>query len=128
MTNFIEFLGFTGADPRETGREGDDAGLSVRTTDEHANRSGTVHGGLIATLIDAVMADAVRAGLEDGESCATVSLTITYLSPGEIGADLVASAEVRKRGGSLVLVEADVSSGETAIAHGVATYAITTDS
>lgn len=127
MTSFVEFLGMAPADPARTGREGDDAGLRIVTEPEHGNRNGTVHGGLIATLIDTVMGDAVRAGLDEGESSATVSMTITYLSPGQIGSELIASAEVRKRGGSLVMAEADIVSGEDAVAHGVATYAITRD-
>lgn len=125
MTLFIDLLGIEPADPGQTGRPGDDAGLRLLAEDQHSNSNGTVHGGVIATLIDCVMGDAVRAGLDEDESCVTVSMTITYLTPGELGSELVASAEVRKRGDKLVMAEADVVSGDTPVAHGVATYSVT---
>ena len=127
MTDFLEYLSVTETDPHDTSRPGDDAGLGVVTGPQHANRNGTVHGGVIATLIDAVMGRAVRAGLDDDQSAATVSMTVTYLKPGTIGDQLRASAEVRRRGSSLVMVEADVVQGDDdePVAHGVATYAIT---
>ncbi|GAB2543693.1 PaaI family thioesterase [Brachybacterium huguangmaarense] len=99
---------------------------SIRTDERHANTAGGVQGGLIATLLDAAMGDAVRAGLEDDQQAATVQLTVTYLNPGEPGDKLTATAEVRKRGGKLVMVEGDVSDQDgEAIAHGVATFTVT---
>ena len=124
MSGFLEHLGVTTTDPDTVERPGDDAGLSVVPAEENANVNGTVHGGLIATLLDAVMGRAVRAGLEEGERSATVSMTVTYLAPAETGEELRASAEVRRRGGSLVMAEADVMAGDTAVAHGVATYSV----
>lgn len=126
MTDFLEHLGVTATDPHDTDRPGDDAGLGVLPGEQHANRNGTVHGGVIATLLDSVMGNAVRAGLDDDQSAATVSMTVTYLSPGAIGEQLRASAEVRKRGSSLVMVEADVVQGndDEPVAHGVATYSV----
>lgn len=103
-----------------------DGDPSVRTDERHANVAGGVQGGLIATLLDAAMGDAVRAGLDEGQQAATVQLTVTYLNPGKPGDTLTAVAEVRKRGGKLVMVEGDVSDQDgEAIAHGVATFTIT---
>lgn len=126
MTDFLGHLAVTETDPSTTDRPGEDAGLGVVPGTEHSNVNGTVHGGLVATLIDAVMGRAVRSGLEDGRSAATVSMTVTYLKPGKLGEQLRASAEVRKRGSSLVMVEADVVQGDddSPVAHGVATYTI----
>lgn len=124
MTDFLTHLGVSEVDPSDTNRPGNDAGLGLIPGEEHANVNGTVHGGVIATLIDAVMGRAVRAGLEDGQSAATVSMTVTYLKPGQVGEGLEASAEVRKRGGSLVMVEADVTQDGDPVAHGVATYSV----
>lgn len=124
MTDFLSHLGVRDENPSDTGRPGNDAGLGLTPGEEHSNVNGTVHGGVIATLIDAVMGNAVRAGLEEDQSSATVSMTVTYLKPGKVGEELEASAEVRKRGGSLVMVEADVTQGEEPIAHGVATYSV----
>lgn len=126
MTTFLDSLGITPADPSRTDRPGDDAGLSVTPTEEHVNVNGGVHGGLIATLLDAVMGRAVRADLPEGKTSVTVSMTVSYISPARIGTALRASAEVRKRGASLCTVEGDVVADEDRepVAHGVATYAL----
>lgn len=123
---FLDTLGVTGSDPWATDRPGDDAGLRVTPTDEHSNVNGGVHGGLLGTLLDSVMGDAVRSDLPDGKSAVTVSLTVTFLSGAKVGEELLASAEVRKQGGSLVMVEGDVVRAEDdkAIAHGVATFSV----
>ncbi|MCE1178276.1 MAG: PaaI family thioesterase [Micrococcales bacterium] len=123
--DFTERLGLTDTDPDATDRPGDDAGVQLTTSEEHANTNGTVHGGVLATMLDAVMGRAVRAGLDDGQSTATVSMTVTYLRPGKVGQTLTASAEVRQRGDSLVMVEADVTGEDgKAVAHGVAAYTV----
>lgn len=126
MTTFLETLGIHDSDPGETSRPGSDAGLGVTPTDAHVNVNGGVHGGLIATLIDAVMGRAVRESLPEGKTSVTVSMTVSYLDAARIGAPLRASAEVRKMGRRLCVVEADVVTGEEdrPIAHGVATYSV----
>ena len=92
MSDLLEHLGIHPASP-DTGRPGRDAGLGVTTGDQHVNVNGGVHGGLIATLLDATMGRAVRDSLEDGQSAVTVSMTVTYLSGAEAGDELLASAE-----------------------------------
>ncbi|MDO5503969.1 MAG: PaaI family thioesterase [Actinomycetia bacterium] len=125
MSEFLDHLGIHES-TTETGRPGHDAGLAVTTDATHTNTNGGVHGGLIATLLDSTMGEAVRSALEDGQSAVTVSMTVTYLRGAEEGDELRASAELRKRGGSLAMVEADVvtADDEEPIAHGVATFSI----
>lgn len=112
MTGFLELAGIdTSGHP------------SITTGPQHENANGGVQGGLIATLLDASMGVAVREGLDDDDTVATVQLTVTYLNPGRIGDTLTATAEVRKRGGKLVMVEGDVSNQDgDPVAHGVATF------
>ena len=87
--------------------------------DDHLNRHGTVHGGVLATMIDVAMGTAVfTAG---GQSPVTVSLTVTYLEPGRPGR-LEARAKVRKRGKRLTVVEAEVVQGEDVVADALATF------
>lgn len=47
----------------------------------HGNQQGTVHGGTIAELADAAVGTAHSTATRDGESFATVELTIRYLRP-----------------------------------------------
>ncbi|MCH8614074.1 PaaI family thioesterase [Arsenicicoccus dermatophilus] len=126
MANFMDTLGVTAGDPHETGRPGDDAGLRVTPTEAHANVNGGVHGGLLATMLDSAMGQAARDHLPDDKSAVTVSLTVTYLNGAKVGEELLASAEVRKEGGSLIMLEADVVRVEDdePVAHGVATFSV----
>lgn len=50
-------------------------------------------------------------------------LTLTYLHPGEPGR-LIVTAQVRKRGDSLVVCEADVEQDGKSLVHALATFAL----
>ena len=89
--------------------------------DEHLNPGGAVHGGVLATMVDVAMGEAVRT--TGGQSPVTVSLTVTYLEPGRPGR-LEARARVRKRGRRLVVVEAEVVQDEDVVADALATFSV----
>lgn len=99
--------------------------LTVNADDRHLNAAGTVHGGMLATLVDATMGSAIRSAVE-GETPATSQLTLTYLRPGKPGRLLV-TAEVRKRGDSLTVCEADVQQDGKSLVHAIATFALLDD-
>ena len=96
--------------------------LTVDVDDRHLNATGTVHGGMLATLVDATMGAAIRSAV-DGETPATSQLTLTYLRPGKPG-QLVVTASVRKRGDSLTVCEADVEQDGKSLVHALATFAL----
>lgn len=52
---------------------------------DHLNPAGTVHGGVLATLVDAAMGAAVRSTIGGDDVPATSQLTIAYLRPGQQG-------------------------------------------
>src|SRR5690349_3066772 len=81
------------------------ARLELGATDEHLNKAGTVHGGVLATLVDMAMGQALRSRTGDNDVPATSQLTVTYLRPGKPGT-LVVSAQVRKQGENLSVCEA----------------------
>lgn len=119
MTNFLTHVGL---DP-------DAQPVQLTTTEVHANRNGTVQGGLLATMLDTACGHEVRDGLDEGQSAATVSLTVTYLRPGKIGSTLTASASTLHRGDLLVMVQADVhDEDDNKIAHAAATFRVVDDS
>ncbi|WP_100500457.1 PaaI family thioesterase [Geodermatophilus chilensis] len=105
--------------------DADDGGarIAFEVGDEHLNPAGTLHGGVVATLVDSAMGSAVRTTTEDGEVPATSQLTVTYLRPGKPGA-LVVTGRVRTRGRHLTICEADVEQDGEAVAHAVATFAL----
>jgi uncharacterized protein (TIGR00369 family) len=49
--------------------------------EEHYNPFATVHGGIIATLLDTAMTAAVIATLPRGQSCSTAEIKVNYLRP-----------------------------------------------
>ena len=99
------------------------ARLTLEVTDEHLNPAGTLHGGVLATLVDTAMGQAVRTVSDEGDVPATSQLTVTYLRPGKPG-QVAVSASVRTRGEHLTVCEADVEQDGRAIAHAVATFAL----
>lgn len=99
------------------------ATLVFQVREEHLNPAGTLHGGVVATLVDTAMGQAVRTTTDDGEVPATSQLTVTYLRPGQPGS-LRVRGRVRTRGRHLTVCEADVEQDGQAVAHAVATFAI----
>jgi uncharacterized protein (TIGR00369 family) len=102
------------------------AHLSFEATDEHLNPAGSVHGGVLATLVDTAMGTAVRSATDDGDVPATSQLTVTYLRPGKPGR-LEITARVRTRGQHLTVCEADVDQDGRSLVHAVATFALLHD-
>ena len=99
------------------------ARLELDATDEHLNTAGTVHGGVLATLVDMAMGQALRSRTGDNDVPATSQLTVTYLRPGKPG-KLVVSAQVRKQGENRSVCEADVEQDDRPLVHAIATFAV----
>jgi uncharacterized protein (TIGR00369 family) len=119
--------GFAGRLGAEIGEVGDgSARLTFEATDDHLNPAGTVHGGVLATLVDTAMGTAVRSATDDGDVPATSQLTVTYLRPGKPGR-LEVTARVRTRGEHLTVCEADVEQDGRSLVHAVATFALLHD-
>ena len=115
------FAGRLGVTVEDTGDGTATLGFEVR--DEHLNPAGTLHGGVVATLVDTAMGQAVRTTTGDGEVPATSQLTVTYLHPGAPG-PLQVQGRVRTRGEHLTICEADVEQDGRSVAHAVATFAL----
>src|SRR3954462_4119811 len=105
--------------------DADDGGarIAFEVREEHLNPAGTLHGGVVATLVDTAMGQAVRTTTGEDEVPATSQLTVTYLRPGTPGRVSVRAA-VRTRGEHLTVCEAEVEQDGRAIAHAVATFAL----
>jgi uncharacterized protein (TIGR00369 family) len=98
--------------------EGGVATVELDASERHLNQAGTVHGGVLATLVDTAMGAAVYSdGDGDGDADgrpATIELKVSYLEPGGVGR-LLCTARVRKSGRRITIVEAEVedADGET---------------
>ena len=118
MEGFADHLGVRG----EVAQDGH-ARFEFGAQHHHLNPSGTVHGGVLATLVDTAMGLAARSRTEDGEVPATSQLTIAYLTAATEG-PMTVTAQVRKRGEHVLLCDADVDQNGTTIVHAVATFAL----
>lgn len=105
-TGLLSWLGIT-INSESEGR----AVLRLPHREELTNPNGdTLHGGVLATLLDNAAGTALRTVLNDPETAryATTELNLSYLRPAT--GDLRAEAQVRRRGQSLVVIEADIDS------------------
>jgi uncharacterized protein (TIGR00369 family) len=99
------------------------ATVHFEAREEHLNPAGTLHGGVLATLVDTAMGMAVRTAADEDDVPATSQLTVTYLRPGKPG-PLSVRAQVRTRGEHLTVCDADVEQDGRDLAHAVATFAV----
>ena len=83
------------------------AAVSLKAEERHLNPSGTVHGGCISTFIDASMAETLNTMTEEDEQPFTIQITVNYMKPGKPGT-LTSTAQVRKGGERITIVEAEV--------------------
>lgn len=115
---FLDLLGVQLHDADDGG-----ARLTLDASTQHLNAAGSVHGGVLATLVDTAMGQAVRSATGADDVPATSQLTVTYLRPGSEGT-LEVRAALRKRGEHLSVCEADVEQDGEALVHAVATFAV----
>ena len=99
------------------------AELRLEASDQHLNPAGTVHGGVLASLVDMAMGEAVRTRTREDEVPATSQLTVTYLRPGKPGT-LEVEATVGKQGEHLTVCEARVDQDGETLVHALATFAV----
>lgn len=107
----------------EAGEPPGRAKLRLDGRPELQNSRGEIHGGVVASLLDAAMGVAVRSACSDGEGATTVSLTVNYVQPGR--GPLWGMGKVVRVGRTLASTEATVidESGRV-VAHGVGTMRI----
>jgi uncharacterized protein (TIGR00369 family) len=100
------------------------AELRINITPNLHQRRGSVHGGVLATLIDGAVGSAVRSTLSEDQASATVELKINYFRPAK-GDYLLAKAKLIQRGKTIVVGQAEITdSDERVVAMGTATYMI----
>ncbi|RQG95449.1 PaaI family thioesterase [Natrarchaeobius chitinivorans] len=109
--------------------------LSMPYNDDIANTfqgsSGSLHGGALATLIDAGCGFALRSTFDDpiAAGLATTDLSVTYVSPATTNLRLVAT--VVRAGGAVGFAEATIKQADTnddqVVARGDTTYRIFRD-
>jgi|Deesub1362A_J573_1020465.scaffolds.fasta_scaffold00067_90 acyl-CoA thioesterase len=111
----------TGMEPKaEKGK----AVVRVGVGEEHLQAYGTVHGGMIATLIDSATGLAVNSLLVgEGKRVVTVELDIKFINPAS-SKELIAEGKVISVKSSIATAYAEVRGEGELIAFGTATFYI----
>jgi uncharacterized protein (TIGR00369 family) len=101
--------------------------MEIELGEKHLQPFGNVHGGAIASLVDATAFWAVFPQVDRGKGLTTVEMKLNYLAPVQKG-KLVAQGRCIKLGRTLALGEASVTNGEgTLVAHGTTTMMVVPD-
>ena len=83
--------------------------FSVVADESHENPMGTMHGGVVATLVDTAMGCAVSSTLPAGDAFTTLELSTNYVRPITSATGRIrAEARVVHRGGRVATTEAHV--------------------
>jgi uncharacterized protein (TIGR00369 family) len=83
------------------------AEMSWTPTPDMANPFGSVHGGIIATIIDEASGAALVSAIESA-TAPTVSLNVEYLYAIPIGSSYTVIGEIVRRGRALAIVDARI--------------------
>jgi len=101
--------------------------LEVNLDEKHLQPFGYVHGGVIASVMDAAAFWAVFPQVKEGMGLTTVEIKVNYLAPVQKG-KLIAKGRCIKIGRTLALGEAYINGSEgNLLAHGTATMMIVPD-
>jgi uncharacterized protein (TIGR00369 family) len=95
--------------------------------EEHLNPLGTIHGGVLTTLLDSAMGCAVHTTLAAGAMYTTLELKVNFVRPALAGGGVLrAVGTVVHRGSTVALAEAQIIDAETGklIAHATSTCLI----
>jgi uncharacterized protein (TIGR00369 family) len=99
------------------------AEVRLDASQRHLNPAGTVHGGVIMTLVDLAMGRAAVSLVDTDQMPVTIEMKVNFLEPGRIG-EIVASAVVLRRGRLFTVVQAEVwqADGHDALAEAIGTF------
>jgi uncharacterized protein (TIGR00369 family) len=101
--------------------------LEIEAEEKHLQPFGYVHGGAIASVMDAAAFWAVFPQVPDGMGLTTVEIKVNYLAPVQKG-KIVAKGRCIKIGRTLALGDASINGPEgNLLAHGTATMMIVPD-
>lgn len=100
------------------------AELQVCANQNHTNPLGAIHGGLIMSLADAAMGNAIRSL---GIKGVTVDCSTAFISGALLGELVVGKGSVLKAGKNMIFAEAKVFAGEQLIASCKGTFFKTGD-
>jgi uncharacterized protein (TIGR00369 family) len=102
--------------------------VEMATTEDMANHSGVVHGGMISTLADSAMGRSLRTLSPGVVRAMSFDLKLNFINAAKVGEKLRATGHVIHAGRRTVVAECRVEgSGGRLVATASATFAVTRD-
>jgi acyl-coenzyme A thioesterase 13 len=101
--------------------------IGLRIDDRHLNTFGKAQGGVLMTMVDFALGEAVRDTHEkprDEIAAATVSLTTDFLGSVEEGDWVTAHTRVERLGGTLAFVDCSLRANGKEVVRGRAVFAV----
>ena len=82
----------------------------VKTTikENHLNAAGITHGGFIAAVVDAGAGTAAHR-VADNKPCVTISLELKFISPIQLGQELIGTTKIQKKTKSMVFLTCELT-------------------
>ena len=100
--------------------------VAYNATDPLCNKWGGIHGGMVAAMLDDVMALAAGLKVDWGQIVPTLEMKVNYITPARPGR-LTAQARVVRRGKSVIFLECELWNAEGKLAAtGTSTYTVVT--
>ena len=81
----------------------------------HLNAAGITHGGFIAAFVDAGAGSAAHKSA-NGSSCVTVSLELKFISPVQLGQELVGKTKIQKKTKSMIFLTCELTAAKKIVA------------
>jgi len=102
-----------------------EAELALDLARKHGNSMGTLHGGVIMTLLDVCMSRAAKSAYPDLSGSTTVEMKISFFQPGGTeGQRIIAKGRVLHRSSKMAFCEAELRNGEALVAKALGTFRI----
>jgi len=83
--------------------------------ENHLNAAGITHGGFIASFIDAGAGTAAHR-IADQKPCVTISLEIKFISPINLGQELIGRTKIQKKTKSMVFLTCELTTENKIVA------------
>ena len=84
-------------------------------TENHLNAAGITHGGFISSVVDAGAGTAAHKAA-DNNPCVTISLELKFISPVNLGQELIGTTKIQKKTKSMVFLTCELKASDKIVA------------
>ncbi len=89
--------------------------FKAKINENHLNAAGITHGGFIAAFVDAGAGTAAHRA-SNQSPCVTISLELKFISPVQLGQELVAKTKIQKKTKSMVFLTCELTCANKIVA------------